>query len=119
MNLILLVKTEHISSKQHQLFRIFSGCPATLIGEVYDIAILTVGEVKDLDVALLRQVSFDPVHSGLEALLSVYETSIYGELAAFETFVEQEFAKISRRFALPSGIGGQVEHNEYPHDPVS
>ena len=106
-------------SKQHQLFRIFSGASATLIRKMYNITILSVGKIQDLDIALFWQISFDVVDPGLKRLLAVYEAGVDRKLAALKTLVEQEIAKIRGCLALWLGVGWQVEHHEYPHDPVS
>lgn len=72
----------------------------TLIREMNNITILSVGEVEYLDVAFFGEMAFDSVHAGLEGFLTVHETRIDGELAALEPFVEKKVPEISRCFAL-------------------
>ncbi|ETD80986.1 hypothetical protein U716_12120 [Rhodobacter capsulatus B6] len=71
------------------MFRIFARCAASLVGEMDDITILPIGEVQDLDVAFVGQVSTDSFDLSLERLLTVHKARIDRELAAFEPFIEQ------------------------------
>ena len=90
-----------------------------LAGKAYDILILFVGKIEDMDISALGQVGFDSSQISLVVFLAVTKAGIDRKLAHFKTFVEQEFAKLGRFAGVLLGIDRQVEHYEYPHQPVS
>ena len=79
--------------EKRQLIGIFPLPFPALTREAHDVFILLVREGEDVHIATIGKIGLDPLQIGFELLLAVAEASIDRELALFESFVEQIFAK--------------------------
>ena len=107
------------ASKQRQLLRVFSGRSSALIRKVDYITVLAVRKIEDLDVAHLGKITLNPVDPRLERLLPIDKSSVNRELAALKPLIKQKVAEVRGGPALRLGVGGQIKHHEYPHDPIA
>ncbi len=74
--------------------------PTCLIGKSYDIFILLVGKLENIDVPSFRQGGFDLPDIRFELFFSVTETQIIRELAHLEANIQQKLSEFRCVVAL-------------------
>src|SRR3546814_100462 len=107
------------SSKHGELIRVFSLSLTALARKPDDIFILLVGKVEHMNLSAFGQMSLDSPKVSLIVFFAIAEPSIDRKLAHFKAFIKQKFPEFRRFARVFLGVHRQVEHYEYPHQPVS
>lgn len=97
------------------MFWSLTGLRTALIREMSTTTTLAVGEVQDLNVAHIGQMTLDPIASRGKDLFIVYATGVDQEPAALKPFIRQDVAEGASRPSLLYGVGRHVEHHKSPH----
>src|ERR1044072_1150338 len=107
------------SSKHGELIRVFSLSLTALARKPDDVFILIVGKVEHMNLAALGQTSLGSPKIRLIVFFAIAEPSIDRKLAHFKAFIQQKLPEFCCFACVFFRVHGQVEHDEYPHQPVS
>src|SRR3546814_4202045 len=72
-----------------------------------------------MNLTAFGQIGLDPPKVGFIMFFAIAEPSIDRKLAHFEALIKQKLAKFGCFPRAFLRVHGQVEHDEYPHQPVS
>src|SRR3546814_14627720 len=72
-----------------------------------------------MNLSAFGQMSLDSPKVSLIVFFAIAEPSIDRKLAHFKAFIKQKFPEFRRFARVFHGVHRQVEHYEYPHQPVS
>src|SRR3546814_12583717 len=72
-----------------------------------------------MNLTAFGQIGLDPPKVGFIMFFAIAEPSIDRKLAHFEALIKQKLAKFGCFPRAFLRVHGQVEHEEYPHQPVS